>query len=159
MAFCKNCGAELDESVKVCPTCGTPVEAAPAAETAAPEEGNFFKKLWNKIYNGPDHTAEYDPAEAEANKVWGILCYLSWLVLIPLIFKRDVKVLRFHINQGLMLFFCELALGIITYIPVIGWILSILNLVATLFAVIGIIHVCQGKAKELFFIGKYRILK
>lgn len=27
MAFCKNCGTQLDDSYKVCPNCGQPVAA------------------------------------------------------------------------------------------------------------------------------------
>lgn len=35
-----------------------------------------------ELNNTKDTTAEYDPADIEANKVMGILAYLSWLVIV-----------------------------------------------------------------------------
>lgn len=48
MAFCKNCGTQLDDSYKVCPNCGQPVAAQPAAQTqpAAPATVEEPKGPW-----------------------------------------------------------------------------------------------------------------
>ena len=35
MAFCKNCGTQLDDSYNVCPNCGQPVAAQPVAQPQA----------------------------------------------------------------------------------------------------------------------------
>lgn len=166
MAFCKNCGAQLEEDSKFCPACGAPVEGAAETKKAA-EEPNFFQKCWNVLYNGPDHSSEYDASELEANKAMGILSYISILVLIPLFAAKDVKSVRFHVNQGFTLFLCELIIGIVCgvlgVIPFIGWIFSIIGylcyLAEILYSVIGIMHVVKGEEKELYYIGKYTFLK
>ncbi len=38
MAFCKNCGAQLEENAKFCPSCGTAQAAQAPAEVVAPTE-------------------------------------------------------------------------------------------------------------------------
>lgn len=160
MAFCKNCGTQLGENDTFCPVCGTRVDDAPAGEKKAGEESNFFKKLWNTLYNGPDHTSEYDPAELEADKAMGILSYLAILVLIPIFAAKENKAVRFHANQGLILLICGAICSVISWIPIIGWLVGYVGeLACVLYAVIGIMHVCRGEEKELFYIGKFRILK
>ena len=97
----------------------------------------------------------------------GILSYLSWLVLIPLIAAPKSPFARFHANQGLILAIIEIAFGIVlgalSLIPVIGIvfniILSLLGLVFLLFSILGIVNAANGKAKELPVIGKIRLIK
>ena len=43
-------------------------------------------------------------ADAEQNKVFGILAYLGILCLIPLLAAKDSRFARYHANQGLVLF-------------------------------------------------------
>ena len=114
-----------------------------------------------------DDTSAFDPADIESNKVMGILSYLSWLVLIPLIAAPKSPFARFHANQGLILAIIEIAFGIVlgalSLIPVIGIvfniILSLLGLVFLLFSILGIVNAANGKAKELPVIGKIRLIK
>lgn len=97
----------------------------------------------------------------------GILAYLSWLVLIPLIAAPKSPFARFHANQGLILAIieiaCSIVLGALSRIPAVGIIfsilLSLLGLVFLLFSILGIVNVANGKAKELPIIGKIRLLK
>ena len=35
MAFCKNCGNQVNEGVKFCPKCGQPIEAQPVQQPSA----------------------------------------------------------------------------------------------------------------------------
>lgn len=46
MAFCKNCGTQLDDNYKVCPNCGQPVVAQPAQQEAAPVAVEEPKGPW-----------------------------------------------------------------------------------------------------------------
>ena len=46
MAFCKNCGTQLDDNYKVCPNCGQPVTAQPAEQGAAPVVAEEPKGPW-----------------------------------------------------------------------------------------------------------------
>ena len=149
MAFCKNCGAQLEDGAKFCPACGATVEAAPKADESVQE------KLAN-LNNTPDTTAEFDAKDISDNKVMAVLAYLSILVLIPLFAAKDSKFARYHTNQGLILFIVDIIVSALTFIPVIGWLLSLATLVLT---IIGIVNAAQGKAKELPLIGKFKLLK
>lgn len=152
MAFCKNCGTQLDDQAKTCPGCGTPTEEP--AKTV-----DFAEKL-AALNNTPDTTAEFEQEDIEKNKVMAILAYLSWLVLIPLFAASNSKFARFHCNQGIVLWLAGVVASIVGFIPVLGWILTpILGIVTLILSVLGIINAATGKAKELPVIGKYTIIK
>ena len=116
-------------------------------------------KVGDQFKNAADNTAECDQADINSNKVMAILAYLGILVLIPLFAAKDSKFARFHTNQGLLLLLVAILCGVISRIPVIGFLGSILGFISGIFAIIGIVYAIQGKAKELPLIGKYRILK
>ncbi len=149
MITCKNCGAQLDDSVKVCPNCGAQIEAAASLDSKVAA-----------LNNTKDYTAQMDPQDIESNKVMGLLAYLFLLVLVPIFAAKDSKFARFHANQGLLILIVELIAIVLGWIPVIGWILSwIVNVACWVFAILGIINVVNGKAKELPLIGSFKILK
>lgn len=131
---------------------GDVVAEAPAAEApAAAAEAPAAEA-------GPAAAPAIDPSDISANKVMAILAYISILVLIPLFAAKESKFARFHTNQGLILFICNIVIYFISLIPglkAIGWILSVAALV---FAIIGIIGAAKGETKELPLIGKYRII-
>lgn len=126
-----------------------------------------FEEKLKELNNTADTTEEFDPQDIESNKVMGILAYISWLVLIPLFAAKESKFARFHVNQGIVLavaeLICAIALSILSGLPLIGWLFrlvgSLFGLVCLVFAVLGVVNVLNGKAKELPFVGKYRILK
>jgi uncharacterized membrane protein len=94
------------------------------------------------------------------NKLYNILAYLGILWLVGLIAAPNEPDVKFHVNQGLVLFLLEIAVGIVSIIPIIGWIVgfagSIFCLVLT---IMGIINAAKGEQKELPLIGKIKILK
>ena len=116
-------------------------------------------KVGDQFKNAADETAECDQADINANKVMAILAYIGILFLIPLFAAKDSKCARFHTNQALILFITEVIAIIISKIPVIGFLGTILSCLCSIFAIIGIVYAAQGKAKELPLIGKYKILK
>ena len=101
---------------------------------------------------------EVDSADASANKVMAILAYFGILVLVPLFAAKDSKFARFHANQGLILLICEVVIFFIGRIPGIDLLVWLLNIAIAVFAIIGIINAAKGEAKELPFIGKFRII-
>ncbi|MBQ1693395.1 MAG: zinc ribbon domain-containing protein [Bacteroidales bacterium] len=119
-------------------------------------------KVEDQFKNAPDSTAEYDQADINSNKVMAILAYFGILFLIPLLAAKNSKFARFHTNQGIVLFIVAILVSIVSsilsriHLGFIGWILDV---VVFIFALIGIINAAQGKAKELPYIGKYKILK
>lgn len=124
-----------------------PAAEAPAAAAAAPA-----------AEAGPAAAPTIDPSDISANKVMAILAYIGILVLIPLFAAKESKFARFHTNQGLILFICNIVIYFISLIPGLKAICWILSVAALVFAIIGIIGAAKGETKELPLIGKYRII-
>ena len=153
MANCVKCNAELAEGAKFCPACGANQAAQPQAEP------DLADKIMG-INNTADTTADYDKKDIEDNKFMAILAYIGLLFLVPLFAAKESKFAQFHTNQGILLFIVGIAGAIIALLPIIGWILApVISLATLALTILGIVNVCQGKAKELPIIGKYKILK
>ena len=162
MAFCNQCGAQLQDGAQFCPACGAQQGAAPqpapqAAPQAQPqqESGSFM----DKIQNTPDFTAEMDPNDIQANKSTALLSYIWFLFIIPLVTAPQSKFAKFHANQGLILFICWVIASVLVCIPIIRYFSFLLYLVGLGYMCIGIMNANNGKAKELPFIGKFRFIK
>jgi len=125
------------------------------------------EEAFNKFNDMKDDTSAFDSADIESNKVMGILSYLSWLVLIPLLAAPKSPFAQFHANQGLILAIIEVAFSIVfgtlSLIPAVGIVfdvvLSLSGLVFLLFSVLGIVNAANGKAKELPVIGKIKLIQ
>ncbi len=167
MEFCGNCGAQIQQGMGTCPTCGMsiPAQATPVAQPVAP-------------------AATDEARDAEENKLMGILGYL--LFFVPLL-TGDAKkspFVKFHTNQGLLVWILSVGYMIISSIlrailgvifplhwtsnfiytrgPVYGILSFVLWLgsVAILaFAVLGILNVLKGAKKPLPVIGGIQIIK
>lgn len=175
MALCKNCGAQIEDNVKFCPQCGATAENIGVQQTQPQQNEaaqNNFSAKFASLNNTADTTAEFDANDVTQNKAMAILAYFGPLVLIPIFAAKGSKFARYHSNQGLLLLITCVAWSIVTAIlnsvmyaiswrlgSIIGTLLSIVNLVFLVAAVIGIINAANGKAKELPVIGKYKILK
>lgn len=163
MAFCTNCGSQVDEGVKFCPSCGQGVEApAQAAQTQAVPTQTAQRPA------GSTATAQ----DAAENKVMGILAYLGILALVPLFAAKESKFARYHTNQGLILLLLAVAYSIafsiissvLAFISIrlmlaVTGILGLAGWAFLVWAIIGIVNVCKGEMKPLPFIGKYTLLK
>ena len=126
------------------------------------QRGGYIMKT--DFMNTPDTTSYFDKQDIESNKVMALLCYIGILWLIPMLAAKDSKFAQYHVNQGIVLTLGSLVVSvacfIIVLIPILGWIVApIAGLIPTAMMILGIVNVCQGKAKELPFIGSYRILK
>ena len=78
------------------------------------------------------------------------LSYMWILCFIPLIFAKSDYV-KFHAKQGLVLFFVEVVLVFIGWIPIIGWLIIISVIVLSL---LGIRHALAGEMWEMPYINK-----
>lgn len=170
MAFCHNCGTQMEDDTKFCPSCGadqTP-QAKPNTDPGVQEKA---EEAWEKFTKTADTSEEYDKKDVEDNKIMALLSYLGILFLVPLLGAPDSKFARFHANQGIVLFIAWAAYGIVysilttifSFVPVLRWlvpfILGVLWIVPLVFAILGIVNTVNGKAKELPLIGKIKILK
>lgn len=77
--------------------------------------------------------------ESQENKLLAAISYLWIVSIIMLLIKKDSKLVQFHAKQGLVLFIVSIVLW---FIPVIGW---ILNLVVVVAIVIGFIKALSGE--------------
>ena len=178
--FCPSCGATLQVATPetVQPEPQQPVQPEPTAEERLQEATKTIDSVAQKLGNTADHSAEYDKTDVEANKVMALLSYLGILVLVPIFAAKHSAYVRFHANQGVVLLLgmigYSIADGIVTAIlrailykglglwSIYSMCSSIINLLYvgfTILAIIGIINVLNGRAKDLPIIGKYRVLK
>lgn len=153
---------------------GTQPAGNPTGKTTTDTLGNRLENLNNTA----DMTDQFDKADVEQNKVMAILAYFGILVLVPILAAKDSKFARFHSNQGLILCIAMFAwiiadtvqtavlrailwrgLGLWDIYSLCGTILNLVYILFTVLAIIGIINVVNGRAKELPFIGKYHLLK
>ncbi len=94
------------------------------------------------------------------NKIYNILAYVGILFLIGLIAAPNEPDVKFHVNQGLVLCLLGIAVGIVSIIPIIGWIIGFAGSIFCLvLAIMGIINASKNEQKELPLIGKIKILK
>ena len=72
---------------------------------------------------GEDRTKDMSSTGLEPN-VAGLLCYLGWWVsgIIFIVLEQKNRLVRFHAVQSMVLFgAAHLALGLVSRIPVVGW--------------------------------------
>ena len=116
----------------------------------------------------PEGGQTTDQKDADENKAIAAIWYLGILFLVPLLVKKDSPFAQFHAKQGLVLFISDIVVWIaiwllaivLAFIPIIGWIVAILLLIAgvvffiALF-IIGLMNALGGKMKELPLIGQF----
>lgn len=116
------------------------------------------KGALDELMNTPDSTSEFDPQDIEKNKAFSILAYLGILCLLPLFLAKDSKFAKFHANQGLILFICEIIGVFIGFFPYIGWLDNIVGILCFILMIIGILNAAKGLAKELPLVGKFKLI-
>lgn len=129
------------------------------------EQNNQKKNIFEDV---KDDTELFDKNDIESGKVMAILSYIGILCLIPFFAEKNNKYVIYHAKQGLNLFVLEIiasaAVSMFSIIlfflffigGLIGFAVSGLSLALS---VIGIVNVCNGKAKELPIVNKIKIIK
>ena len=180
MPFCGNCGTQIDAGLKFCSGCGAST-ALPTQQPAQPvrprreEAAQPRQRQARPSYSSPTvpgSRSRADSRDAQENKAMAILAYFGPLLLIPLFAAKDSPFARYHTNQGLVLALACIAFSVVCSIvyailAVISWrlvfigsiLLSLVGLVFTVLAVIGIINAAKGRKQELPIIGGIRILR
>lgn len=129
-----------------------------------------FKKIFDDILDTEDTTDTFEPNDIKENGVISALSYL--LFFIPLIAKPESDFGKYHANQGLLCHITVILAEIVSVIigkilhsiPFIGWMFA--NLFGTAISIslvalvlVGVFNALKGKAKELPFVGKFKIIK
>ena len=111
--------------------------------------------------DNPQNPAPVTPTAESAQKtqnntLMGILSYIGPLVIIPYLTTKEDPFVKFHIEQGLVLFVIEIAVWILGMFMFPFWMIaSLINLATFILSIIGIINVTQGKQKELPIVGMW----
>lgn len=132
MAFCTQCGNQLEENAAFCPQCGKavtkeqaqPEQEAPKAQpspeqsaqqpfTPPPQSGSALNDFVQNIGNSADTTSQFDPMDVARNKSMAVLSYIGLLFLIPLLAAKESPFAQFHAKQGVTLFILEIAVNIV----------------------------------------------
>ena len=185
---CPTCGLEIHGNIKFCPNCGTPItpvgvepqpQPTPEPEPIPEPEPEPIPESTPEPVPTPQPVVE-PPVQTGApnsmEKTLALEAYLGILVLAPLFGAKKSPFVRFHVNQGIVLFAISLILSILMgfnsiIMAAIGalWSSIIFGLFnglyglvlcgVTALAIIGIINAIKGKMKKLPIIGNMKILK
>ena len=130
---------------------------------------DFENKAKEILNNVKDDSNNFDKKDVESGKGMAILSYIGILALIPYFSEKNNKYVIYHAKQGMNLFIIDIilgvAMGIISSILTwrLYWLSSIIDSLLGLFmvalSIIGIVNVCNGKAKELPIVNKFKIIK
>lgn len=101
-----------------------------------------------------------DRQEAEQGKVISIIGYIGILFLVPLLAGKDNRFAQYHANQALVLFLLGVAGGVLSIIPIIGWLAAIvISIFSFVCMIMGIVNAARLEAKPLPLIGGITLLK
>ena len=119
------------------------------------------------INNVKDHSKKFDKKDIKENKAMACLCYI--IAPVPYFTEYKSKWVRYHAIQGMNLFvvtvLLTLSVSIICSVllfnfPILKAILkAALYAFMIIYAIIGIINVCNEEAKELPIINKFKFIK
>ncbi len=186
--FCRQCGAPLAEGARFCKYCMTPAGEESTDSGCRTEDGGTEPQgtVVGKVNlrkeghgcgggfdtgnaargNRPDGMggdSENGGAQWNPYKIYGVLAYFSIGVLVPILFKMDVRFVRFHVNQGLVLFLAEallaLVYGFVGGIPLLAMVVSVTRLLCVAFMVLGMVSAVRGSEKPLPLIGKIHLVR
>ena len=91
--------------------------------------------------------AEQNQVTKQEAKIWAAVSYLWILSLVVLAARKNNEYVRFHANQGVLLFVLSV---IFMLIPGLGW---LLNIVIGIIAIVGIIKAWKGEKWSLPVVG------
>lgn len=104
------------------------------------------------------NSSEEDVSSEESNEAnaVAVFSYMGLLLIIPVLAAKEDPFVKFHIKQGLVLLLSFMAVELLVFIPILGWLLiPIVFLMLGIFTLIGIVNALRGVKKELPIIGKY----
>ena len=118
------------------------------------------------LTNTKDETREFDPRDIQKNRMIALVSYIWIGCLVPLFAAKDSKFARYHANQGIVLAIVETLLiailRVLSRIPILGIVFTIVRVVAIIaavvFSLLGIMNAYSGRAKQLPFIGAYKLI-
>lgn len=124
-------------------------------------------KTEEMLKNIQNNSKKFDKKDIEENKAMAAFAYI--IPPVPYFIETKSKWVRYHAIQGMNLFilFIILSLGVSIINSLLLWIFPFLKVILrtalytfiVIYALIGVINVCNGEAKELPFINKFKLIK
>jgi uncharacterized membrane protein len=116
---------------------------------------------------GTPESLEVSAEDADQHRIFGILSYISIFCLVAVIVMKDSPYTKYHANQGLVLFLCEVAVFMVTaalvFLPILGMLIYFIHILFLFvflgLAIMGIINAAAGKCVPLPVIGGIKLLK
>lgn len=88
-----------------------------------------------------------------------IVAYLTWVGLIIAFIMGDREGSKFHLNQSLVIWLAGTLVGILSRVPLVGWLIGMVGgIFCAVCWFIGIINAMQGVEKEVPLLGQFRLL-
>lgn len=118
-----------------------------------------------------EETTQKDGAALDEMQKTKLFCSLAYifgiLFFLPIVFYPNSSFAKFHANQALVILILaivgEVLFGVLTIIPVVGFVFKILCIVfgalIILACIFGILGVVKEETKELPLIGKIKLIK
>ena len=169
MAYCENCGKQLEENARFCTSCGasyqtnddgnsvsenheecqeTTTQPEPTTEEKLQQATATIDAVAQKLGNTTDHTSDFSKTDIEANKGPALLSYFGLLVLIPIFAAKHSPYARYHANQGLVLF-----VGMLVWAVIDGAVTALLRaLLGNALGLWGMYSLC-GTALNIIYAG------
>ena len=132
-----------------------------------PFEEDEFSRFHQVMLDYEKHHKKFDKKDIEENKAMACLAYI--VAPVPYFTEEKSKWVRYHAIQGMNFFIIFvsmcLAVSIINSLILFpfpflkGITRTILYSFGVIYALIGIINVCNGEAKELPIINKFKFIK
>ena len=161
-----------EEKAKACENCGKAHDSEECCYDFLHSAQKFFDEASK---NAEDTTTDFEKADIETAKPFAALAYLNVLFFLPLVVVPNSRFGKFHANQALVLLIFHVVLATAFALSLslfqsltpefLGFLDRFLDVVKTLpsiasfvFMLIGIVNAAQGKAKELPFIGKIKLI-
>lgn len=187
---CPKCKKEIKKTDKFCSNCGTDLtkkKTKKKKETKVNQD-EIFNKIGDnleKILDTEDTSKEYTKKDIDDNKGLALLAYLGPLALVPYLYNKGSKYVKYHANQGMNLLVvwicyaivagllymvkftksCEHYMGgiITNCVKVTPWWIrfpvDIVGLILFALSVIGLFYALTGVAKKLPLVDKVNIFK
>jgi uncharacterized membrane protein len=138
--FCSKCGTENPEGAKFCSRCGAGLGVA-----ATPTEGGA--------------KPEAESSTGLSANVAGLLCYvLGWVTgIVFIVLEKKSTFVRFHAWQSIMTFGVLFVISLIlSWIPVIGWIMgTLIGILSFILWIILIVQAGTGKMWKVPLAGDW----
>lgn len=92
-------------------------------------------------------------------KLTGIVAYITWIGFLIAYLAGDKEGAKFHLNQACVLAIAGLACTVLSWVPIVRWVVWVLDLVLLVLAVMGIVSAVNDEEKPLPLIGGISVLK